>query len=114
MLTTVGPDSSLLNESGFLRELASLDNGLTTNRKSPLPVVNERYEPLPDVSTPVRTTPPGIFADEPAPAAPEVEQTPSFAGQLAAAAMFVLMMGAGAAGAAVVFREQVARILATW
>jgi hypothetical protein len=43
-----------------------------------------------------------------------VSEGPSILGQLAAAAMFVLMMGVGAAGAAVVFREQVARIVANW
>ena len=55
-----------------------------------------------------------MFVDEAEPAAVEVQETPSILGQFAAAAMFVLMMGVGAAGAAVVFHEQVARILATW
>ena len=114
MSTTVGSDSSLLNESGFLRELASLDEGLTTKRRSPLPAVEKRYEPLPDVSASVRTTPPGMFVDETEPAAVDVAEPPSILGQAAAAAMFALMIGVGAAGAAVVFHEQVARILAYW
>src|SRR5712671_1527078 len=100
MSTTVGPDSSLLNESGFLRELASLDDGLTMKRRAPLSAAEKRYEPLPDVSAPVRTTPPGMFADETEPAAVDVPEAPSISGQFAAAAMFVLMMGVGAAGAA--------------
>jgi hypothetical protein len=55
-----------------------------------------------------------MFADEPKAVADEPEDRPSIAGQVAAAAMFVLMMGVGAAGAALVFHEQVARILAIW
>ena len=111
-MQTAGTDS-LLNEAGFLAELASLDDGLT-HRRPPVPIAQTRYEPLPDSSTPVRTPPPGIFADEPEPAAVEAGETPPLLGQLAAAAMFVLMMGVGAAGAAVVFHEHVARILAYW
>jgi hypothetical protein len=111
-MQTVAPNS-LLNEASFLAELASLDRGLTTKRQSPVPDVEQRYEALPDVSGPVRTTPPGMFADESEPAAVvELHEGPSVLGQVAAAAMFVLMMGVGAAGAAVVFHEQVARILA--
>jgi len=113
-MQTASSDSSLLNESGFLRELASLDDGLTTKPQPPAAAGAMRYEPLPDVSTPVRTMPPGMFADVPEPAAAEIDDAPSVLGQFAAAAMFVLMMGVGAAGAAVVFHEQVARILATW
>ena len=112
-MPTVVSDSTLLNESGFLRELESLDNGLLTQRRSSLPVAEQRYEPMPD-SSPARTTPPGMFADEPAEAAVEVAEGHALFGQFAAAAMFVLMMGVGAAGAAVVFRDQVARILVTW
>jgi hypothetical protein len=111
-MQTAGPDS-LLNEAGFLAELASLDDGLT-HRRTLVPIAQQRYEPLPDSSKPVRTTPPGMFADEHEPAPVEVDEAPSFVGQLAAAAMFVLLMGVGAAGAAVVFHNQVARILAAW
>jgi len=87
---------SLLDEAGFIAELATLEDGLTTTRQSPL------------------TTPPGMFVDESGPAADELEEAPSVLGHLAAAAMFVLMMGVGAAGAALVFHDRVARILAIW
>ena len=108
-------DHSLLTESGFLKELASLDEGLTVSRRSPASAaVEARYEPLSDVSTPARTTPPGMFADHAKPAAAAVPEGPTLLGQVAAAAMFVLMMGVGAAGAAVIFRHQVERILANW
>jgi hypothetical protein len=112
-MQTIAPDS-LLTETSFLAELASLDEGMTVKRRSPLPAVEQRaYEPFPELPVPVRASPPGMFADEPL-AAADVEDGPSALGQLAAAVMFVLMMAVGAAGAAVVFHEQVARILAVW
>ena len=101
---------SLLDEADFLEELGNLEDGMTVKRRE--------YEPIPDLTTPVRATPLGKFP-EPAPVAavPDVDDEragPTMAGQIAAAAMFVLMMGAGAAGAAMVFHERVVRILAAW
>jgi hypothetical protein len=61
-----------------------------------------------------RTTSPGRFVEADDASAEEGDAVVSLPGRMAAAAMFVLMMGVGAAGAAVVFHTQVARIIATW
>lgn len=110
---TVAPESvpeSLLDEADFLAELSSLEHGLA---EKPRP----RTELL-ELSTPARTTAPGKFFEpvgkpaEPAPSVEEEDNSP-VVGRLAAAGMFVLMMGVGAAGAMLVYHERVARILAT-
>jgi len=89
MHTSTG--GSLLDEREFLAELAQLEKGMTTRRRTPL--------------APATTDA----------AAPEVEHAePSLRWRLAALAIFVFFVGVGAAGAAVVFHEQVARILAIW
>ena len=63
----------------------------------------------------------GIFVDDEEQAEPVVDgvgnpivQAPSLLWRATAAAMFVLMMGVGAAGAVAVFHERVARIVAVW
>jgi hypothetical protein len=113
-MQTVTADS-LLNEAGFLVELESLDEGLTTKGRSSLPANGQlAYDSLPELTTPIRTTPLGMFADSPEPGAEMPEAHRSVLGQVAAAAMFVLMMGVGAAGAALVFHERVVRIFTSW
>jgi hypothetical protein len=94
---------SLLDEADFLAELATLEDGMTTRRRSPLALEDHAYEA-------VSREP----AFEPLTLSEEREGAPSLLQQVAAAAMFVLMMGVGAAGAALVFHAQVARILVLW
>jgi hypothetical protein len=107
MMQTIATDS-LLDEADFVAELATLEDGMT---------MKPREYALPsEVLAPVSTRPPGKFVDAQEPSA-RVEATDgdsSAMRQIAAAAMFVLMMAVGAAGAAAVFHERVARILATW
>ncbi len=79
---------SLLDAADFLAELEGLEDGLTNGRGSPRPVTPVVDDVAGDESTMV--------------------------GRIALAALFVLMMGVGAAGAAAVFHERVARILASW
>jgi hypothetical protein len=98
---------SLLDETNFLAELVNLEDGLTLKRRD--------YQPIPDVLTPVRATPHGKFPESASHAdEPEVDDDPTIAGYIAAASMFMLMVGVGAAGAALVFHERVVRILAAW
>jgi hypothetical protein len=106
---TVAQDS-LLDESDFLAELSSLEHGMAVK---PRPL----SEPT-EMPSPVRMFPPGKFVDEPQSYAAIVEDAEGdqgndapVLGRLAAVGMFVLMMGVGAAGAALVFHDQVARIL---
>lgn len=100
---------TLLDEADFLAELVNLEDGM--------PLKPSVYKPISDLPIAVRATPPGKFP-EPAPHADptheEDEAGPTIGGQIAAAAMFVLMVGVGAAGAALVFHERVVRILAAW
>ena len=98
---------SLLDESDFLAELSSLERGLPEKPPSVSAVLE-----LPE---PARITSPGKFWDHPlpAPAAPVEDDDAPFLGRLATAGMFVLMMGVGAAGAALLYHERVARILAS-
>ena len=105
----VAPES-LLDESDFLWELSSLENGMTENRRPPS--LSSVQEP----PGPVRTAPPGKFVDD----VPRATSDPIFEdddsagpGRLATVGMFVLMVGVGAAGAMLVYHERVARIIAT-
>ena len=124
---------SLLDEATFMAELGNLQAGLTSLQESPRPL-EPPVEPSVDVSGkssartrtldsfdwPEPVEAPGMFVDE----APVEQMTdgvgnelvdgPSLLWRITAAAMFVLMMGVGAAGAAAVFHERVARIVATW
>jgi len=105
-MDTATPES-LLDEADFLEELASLEDGMTVKPR--------QYAATSEVLAPVRTRPPGKFeATEPPQHMPAVEDGPSAMQQIAAVAMFVFMMAVGAAGAAMVFHERVARILASW
>lgn len=102
---------SLMDEAGFLAELDGLEDGMTGTQRAAAVIA--------ELPVPARTTPQGKFDDEEhiAPVV-SVERDGgdrlSIGQQVMAATMFVLMMGVGAAGAAAVFHERVARILATW
>ena len=104
----------LLDEADFLAELATLEDGLTTGRRSPLPVEDRAYDAVSNLPAPIRTYERTVertfepIADE------ERDEPPTLLRQVAVAAMFVVMMGVGAAGAALVFHAQVARILVLW
>src|SRR4051812_42626881 len=98
-IVDISTADSLLDEVDFLAELGNLEDGLSVKRPE------------------YRSTPHGKFAEQAPAAATDVDDDlagPTIAGQIAAAAMFVLLMGAGAAGAALVFHERVVRILAAW
>jgi hypothetical protein len=98
---------SLLDEMGFFSELATLEDWMTAQPRT--------YTSPSETLGPIRIRPHGKFADNPEPSADVgADDGPSLLQQIAAAAMFVLMMAVGAAGAAVVFHERVARILANW
>ena len=102
---------SLLDEADFIAELGSLEHGMTENRQPPS--LSSVKEP----PGPVRTAPPGKFADDVRSRAAsepvfEDDDSPAF-GRLATVAIVVLMMGVGAAGALLVYHERVARIIAT-
>ncbi len=110
---------SLLDEVGFMAELGNLEAGVASTRNTA-----RRVEPV-DLDTsfdwPAPVGLPGKFADTERPVARmidgvgnEIVEGPSVLWRLTAAAMFVLLMGVGAAGAAAVFHERVARIVATW
>ena len=90
--------ASLMDENSFMSELKSLEAGLTSVRKASSPIEDHTE----------RLTP-GI--DEVGQA---IVHGPSLLWRMTAAAMFVLMMGVGAAGAAAVFHQRVARIVAAW
>ena len=107
--TSSDSTDSLLDEADFLAELESLDVNVAAKRQSP--------DVIPDLDGPVRTLPPGKFADDP--------QTGGFfataedAGAsglglsgVATVGYFVLMTAVGAAGALLVFHNRVALLLA--
>jgi len=122
--------ASLLDEDSFMSELKNLEVGLTSVRKAPIPIDEDGIDSVGlamfDLPEPVRT--PGMFVDgkdavvdddeRVTPGIDGVEKVivhgPSLLWRMTAAALFVLMMGVGAAGAAVVFHERVARIVASW
>ena len=106
---------SLLDEADFLAELENLEVGLSALRGSPQPNAQHPYEALSALPAPIRPyerEPERTL--EPLEPAEERNEPPTLLWQVAAAVMFVLMMGVGAAGAAVVFHERVTHILATW
>ena len=97
----------LLDEADFLAELVNLDHGLAATRRTPLPPVERTaFDPFPGLPSPVLTPEPERHVATEEPDAPS-----SFIWRVTAAAMFVLMMGVGAAGAAAVFHDRVARIV---
>lgn len=122
--------ASLLDEESFMSELKNLEVGLTSMRKAPSPIEQDNIDSVGlamfDLPAPVRT--PGMFVDDgDAMAAdderltPKIDEVgnvivhgPSLRWRVTAAAMFVMMMGVGAAGAALVFHDRVARIVAVW
>ena len=98
----------LLDEADFLAELVNLDHRLAAPRRTPLPPVEPRaFDPFPGLPsaalTPERERHVATTEDPDAPS--------SMLWRLTAAAMFVLMMGVGAAGAAMVFHDRVERIV---
>ena len=100
----------LLNEEDFLAELVNLDRGLSATQRTPLPPVQQKVlDPFPGLPSAVLTPEP-----EQGVATEELDAAPSIVWRVVAAAMFVLMVGVGAASAAVVFHDRVARILAAW
>lgn len=102
---------SLLDEDGFLAELGSLGAGPMSKRKSPGPA-GHRIDDSVDTAFDWPARAPGRRID---PVEDEVLTTkPSVLWRVTAALMFVLLMGVGAAGAAAVFHERVARIVAVW
>ncbi len=113
---------SLLDEVGFMAELGDLEAGLTSTRHTSPPAgvkIDSSLDTSFDWPAPVTMS--GKFAnDDPAPkpmtddvGCPIVEG-PSVLWRVTAVAMFVLLMGVGAAGAVAVFHERVGRIVATW
>ena len=98
----------LLDEADFLAELVNLDHGLAATRRTPLPPVDQTavFDPFPGV-------PSAVLSPEPEPnvATDEPDAPSSFIWRVTAAAMFVVMMGVGAAGAAAVFHDRVERIV---
>lgn len=125
--------ASLLDEDSFMSELKSLEVGLTSMRKAPSAIQQESVDSIGmamfDLPEPVRT--PHMFVDDDdaieadvkrltprvddaGRAGSDIVHGPSLLWRMTAAAMFVLMMGVGAAGAAAVFHERVARIVAAW
>jgi hypothetical protein len=104
---TAAPES-LLDEADFLEQFASLEDGMTAKPR--------QYAATSEVLAAVRTRPPGKFVEaiEPPQQMAAAEGPPPAMQQIAAIAMFVFMMAVGAAGAAVVFHDRVARILAAW
>ena len=123
---------SLLDEATFMAELGDLTAGLVSLKQSPqsFEIPLEAAVVLPTKASarnldsfdwPAPIESPGMFADDEGPARQmidgvgnELVQGPSLLWRVTAAAMFVMMMGVGAAGAALVFHERVARIVATW
>ena len=98
----------LLDEADFLAELVNLDHGLAVTRRTPAPPVERQaFDPFPGLPVPVAAT-----------SEPErhmaTDAPPSIVWRMTAAAMFVLMMAIGAAGAAAVFHDRFARILSAW
>jgi len=109
MQTSTG--ESLLDEADFLAELATLEDGLSAERRSPRPVES------PNDTAGVQAMfglPAPVWAPEPVTPAVERDLPLSLVSQVMAAAMFVLMMGVGAAGAALVFHDRVSQLLALW
>ncbi len=123
---------SLLDEATFMAELGDLTAGLASLKKSPqsldLPMDAAVVLPkkasaknLDSFDWPAPVEAPGMFVDDEAPiermtdgVGNAIVQGPSLLWRVTAAAMFVMMMGVGAAGAALVFHERVARIVAAW
>ena len=102
----------LLNEEDFLAELVNLDRGLSATQRTPLPPVarHQTLDPYPGLPSAVLTPEP----EQPETTEEELDAAPSIFWRVAVAAMFVLMVGVGAASAAVVFHDRVARLLAAW
>ena len=123
---------SLLDEASFMAALGNLEAGLTSPKRPAQSIVPPVATPVAvakksidtsldsfDWPAPVKAS--GMFVDDEEPAEPVMDgvgspivQGPSLLWRATAAAMFVLMMGVGAAGAAAVFHERVARIVAVW
>ena len=106
---------SLLDEVGFMAELGSLETGGLTSAKTSR-TADAKAEAKIDAGLdtsfdwPARGAAPAAFVDDEA----AEDEGPSLLWRLTAVVMFVLLMGVGAAGAAAVFHERVARIVATW
>jgi len=101
---------SLLDDADFFAKIETLDDGLT-EQHCPQPVeppvgsdcFEARYDLPPFVLTPEGPVP-----------AEKRDGPPTPVARMVAAAMFVLMMGVGAAGAALVFHDRVSRLLDLW
>ncbi len=106
MQTSIG--ASLLDEQEFLAELAHLEQGMTAKRRTPAAPAMAEFAAFWDEASTAQA--PAVIEDA---AAVDARPHPLL-GRAAAVAMFVFFMGVGAAGAAVVFHAQVARILAAW
>jgi len=109
MQTSTG--ESLLDEVDFLAELETLEDGLATRMRSLQHVEAPAASGGRDAVFHVPAAPWAPVDDVPA---VEPEAAPSMLSRVMAAAMFVLMMGVGAAGAALVFHDRVSRLLALW
>jgi hypothetical protein len=104
---------SLLDEAEFVTELQRLEQGLAVAPKRisrALPALDA----MADLPRPPKA--PGVFAHDverddalDVPAA-----RPSLLWRLTAAVAFVCLIGVGATGAAVVFHDQVSRLVAAW
>jgi hypothetical protein len=111
--TSIALEQSLLDEDEFMAELGNLERGLTSSRPR-----GQATNPRP-VALDFRAGPrkPGMFVED-EPVAGQADDVaparPTLMWRLTATAMFVFMMGVGAAGAAAVFHERVARIVASW
>jgi hypothetical protein len=98
----------LLDEADFLAELVNLDPGLTATQRTPLPSVERKvFDPFPGLSLRVAAPEPERHVETTG----EPDAPSSIMWRVTAAAMFVLMMGVGAAGAAAVFHDRVERIV---
>ncbi len=123
---------SLMDEATFMAELGDLTASLASLKNSPqsLDMPLAAAVALPTKSSaknvdsfdwPAPIEAPGVFVDDEAPVEQTIDgvgnafvQGPSLLWRMTAAAVFVMMMGVGAAGAALVFHERVARIVAAW
>ena len=105
---------SLLDEVGFMAELGGIETGLRSVRTSCAAdaKVGTKIDAALDTSFdwPAPAAASASFVDD----EPQEDEGPSILWRLTAVVMFVLLMGVGAAGAAAVFHERVARIVATW
>jgi hypothetical protein len=91
----------LLDEADFLAQLGTFEDGIPAQRRE--------SKPIPGLPTPLRMTPNRSVHDD-----DDGDAGPTIMEQIAAAAMFALLIGVGAAGAAMVFHERFVRILARW